>query len=80
MGTAGLDPNAGALCSQRQLAAAVAARDALAGARQARADGFDLDAVGVCLDDALEALCRLTGEDAGEAVIDQVFSRFCVGK
>ena len=80
MGTAGLDPNAGALCSQRQLAAAVAARDALTGARQARADGFDLDAVGVCLDDALEALCRLTGEDAGEAVIDQVFSRFCVGK
>ena len=80
MGTAGLDPNAGALCSQRQLAAAVAARDALAGARQARADGFDLDAVGVCLDDALEALCRLTGEDASEAVIDQVFSRFCVGK
>ena len=62
------------------LAAAVAARDALAGARQARADGFDLDAVGVCLDDALEALCRLTGEDASEAVIDQVFSRFCVGK
>ena len=80
MGTAGLDPNAGALCSQRQLAAAVAARDALAGARQARADGFDLDAVGVCLDDALEALCRLAGEDASEAVIDQVFSRFCVGK
>ena len=80
LGTASIDPNAGALCSQRQLAAAVTARDALREARRARAGGFDLDAVGVCVDDALDALYQLTGESAGEAVIEQVFSRFCVGK
>ena len=30
--------------------------------------------------DALDALCDLTGENASEAVIEQVFERFCVGK
>ena len=29
---------------------------------------------------ALDALCELTGENASEAVIEQVFERFCVGK
>ena len=29
---------------------------------------------------ALDALCDLTGENASEAVIEQVFERFCVGK
>ena len=30
--------------------------------------------------DALDALCELTGENASEAVINEVFERFCVGK
>ncbi len=45
-----------------------------------RRGGFGLDAVSVCVDDALDALCDLTGENASEAVIEQVFERFCVGK
>ena len=40
----------------------------------------ELDAVSVCVDDALSALCRLTGEDASDAVVEEVFSTFCVGK
>ena len=47
---------------------------------QALDGGFGLDAVSVCVDDALAALCRLTGEDASESVIEEVFSKFCVGK
>ena len=39
-----------------------------------------LDAAGVCIDDALEALYALTGEHAGDDVIEEVFSKFCVGK
>ena len=39
-----------------------------------------LDAVGICIEAALDALYELTGEKASEAVIEQVFSRFCVGK
>ena len=71
LGAAKLDPHAAQLCSARQLAAATRARDALAQALRARADGFGLDAVGVCLADALQALCDLTGEDATEATIDE---------
>ena len=80
LGTAKLDPHAAQLCSARQLAAATRARDALAEALRARAGGFGLDAVGVCLADALQALCDLTGEDATEATLDEVFATFCVGK
>lgn len=80
LGAARLDPHAAQLCSARQLAAATRARDALLEALRARAGGFGLDAVGVCLADALQALCDLTGEDATEATIDEVFATFCVGK
>ena len=60
--------------SRKVIAAAVARLlDAAAG-------GFGLDAVSVCVDDALSALCDLTGENASEVVIEQVFERFCVGK
>ena len=80
LGTANLDPNAAALCSARQLSAAKEARDALAEALHSQEDGFGLDAAGVCISDAQRALACLTGEDATEATIDEVFSTFCVGK
>ena len=80
LGTSRVDPHAASLSGQRQLSAALRARDAVAGALEAAAGGFGLDAVSVCVDDALEALCELTGENASEAVIEQVFERFCVGK
>ena len=80
LGTAALDPNAAQLCSARQLAAATRARDALAEALQSRDFGLGLDAVGVCLTDALQALYDLRGENAADATIDEVFETFCVGK
>ena len=39
-----------------------------------------LDAVTVVLDGALAHLMELTGESVSDTVIDDVFSRFCVGK
>ena len=80
LGTSQIDPHAASLSGQRQLSAALRARDAVAGAREAVEAGLGLDAVSVCVDDALDALCELTGENASEAVIEQVFERFCVGK
>ena len=80
LGTAKLDPEAGVLSSRRQLSAAIAARDGVQAAREAFENGFGYDAVSVCLDDALNALYDLTGQNAGEAVIDEVFEHFCVGK
>ena len=80
LGTARIDPHAASLSGQRQLSAALRARDGVQGALDAVDTGFGLDAVSVCVDDALEALYELTGEKASEAVIDQVFEKFCVGK
>ena len=80
LGTNNIDPHAASLSGQRQLAAATRARDAVAGALDAVSGGFGLDAVSVCVDDALDALCDLTGESASENVINEVFERFCVGK
>ena len=80
LGTARLDPEAAQLCSARQLAAATRARDALAEAIAARQNGFGLDAAAVCLTDALQALFDLTGENASDATIEEVFETFCVGK
>ena len=80
LGTGQVDTGAAALCSARQLAAATAARDALAEGIRSQKDGLGPDAAGVCLADALAALAELAGEDVTEATIDQVFSTFCVGK
>ena len=80
LGVTGFDPSAASLAGERQLSAATRARDALQEALNAAEGGFGLDAVSVCLDDALNALYALTGEKADEAVIDGVFEKFCVGK
>jgi tRNA modification GTPase len=80
LGTNQIDPHAACLSGERQLAAATRARDAVQGALDAIQAGFGLDAVSVCVDEALEALYELTGENASEAVINEVFERFCVGK
>lgn len=59
------------------------ARDCLAcmeEAGTALATGMTLDAVSVSLDGAIAALLQLTGERTTEAVVDEVFARFCVGK
>ena len=52
----------------------------LAEAIAARQNGFGLDAAAVCLTDALQALFDLTGENASDATIEEVFETFCVGK
>ena len=43
-------------------------------------NGELLDAVNVLVDEAEQSLLELTGKRITEAVVDEVFSRFCVGK
>ncbi len=43
-------------------------------------NGITLDAVNIILDDAENYLLELTGERTTEAVVNEVFSHFCVGK
>lgn len=43
-------------------------------------NGEFLDAINVLIDEAEQNLLSLTGEKVTDAVVDEVFSRFCVGK
>ena len=78
--TSQIDPNEGMLFTERQRNAAQRARSFLREAEQALDAGFTLDAVTVSLESAIESLLELTGERVTEAVVDEVFSHFCVGK
>ena len=42
--------------------------------------GMPLDAVSVAVDSAIGEVLRLTGERVSETVVEEIFSRFCVGK
>ena len=70
----------GQLMAERHLELARAAADRLEGAIASIGSGLPLDTVAIDLKDALELLGQITGENATEAVIDRVFSTFCVGK
>lgn len=72
--------NSAMLANNRQLSAAVASKNALEDARNAIKDGITLDAIGVCLEDAIFSLTELTGENVSEVVLSNVFDNFCVGK
>lgn len=43
-------------------------------------DGGYLDAISEILDSAIESLLELTGEKVSDLVVEEIFSKFCVGK
>ena len=79
-GAAMLDPDSAVLMNERQRACAERALNALDEAVSALTGGCTMDAVGVCVDDALAALFELTGKRVTNEVTDEIFRRFCVGK
>ena len=80
LGTAAFDSSAATLMNERQLACCSAALDAVKEAHDALSSCVTRDAVQVCVDSAIESLDTLTGERATESVVNEIFSRFCVGK
>ncbi|MBQ7595501.1 MAG: tRNA uridine-5-carboxymethylaminomethyl(34) synthesis GTPase MnmE [Clostridia bacterium] len=80
LGTKNFDPNAAMLANERQRKCCLDALKSIEEAKSALSQGFTLDAAGVCIDDAVSALLELTGKKASQAVVDKVFSNFCVGK
>jgi len=80
LGTDNFDPAAAMLANERQRNCCKRAVKWLDDALAAVKDLQTLDAIGVCTDAAIEALLELTGEKASEAVVNEVFSSFCVGK
>lgn len=80
LGANNFNPSVATLSNERQRACCSRALKWLNETYDAIEQGVTLDAVNVCLDSAIEALLELTGQKASEAVVNQVFSQFCVGK
>lgn len=68
------------IASERQYSCVHRSMQALDEAISALREGVTLDAAGVLLDGAIGPLAELTGRQVSEAVLEQVFSHFCVGK
>ncbi len=79
-GISGLSPDSAVLINERQRACAERALEAVCEAYCAIKEGQTLDAVGICVDDALSSLFELTGKRVTNEVADEIFKSFCVGK
>ncbi len=68
------------LNNDRQIALAMQAENAMKDAITALEDGVELDLVTIDLQKAYDELKEITGESTREDLLDQIFSRFCLGK
>lgn len=80
LGTEGFDPSQGIITTERQRNSTEKAIKALEDAENAMDLGFSFDAVTVCIEETIEELSSLTGENVSEEIIDRVFHNFCLGK
>lgn len=78
--TAAFAPDRGVLANERQRSCALKARTCFSEALEALRSGMTYDGVNILIDEGENHLLELTGERASEAVVNEVFSRFCVGK
>lgn len=79
-GTKDFDPSAGIVANERQRNAIRNAVNSLYEAKESLAMGMTMDAITVSLQETIDYLLELTGEKAGEEIVDSVFHNFCVGK
>lgn len=79
-GTEDFDPSAGIIANERQRNAIRNAVNSLYEAEESLAMGMTMDAITVSLQETIDYLLELTGENAGEEIVDSVFHNFCVGK
>ena len=80
LGTDKIDTSQAMITTERQRVSTEKALSWLEEALDALNIGMTMDAINVCIESAVEALLELTGKKAREAVVDEVFSQFCVGK
>ncbi len=70
----------GVIANQRQWICAQNAKLAVENAKNAAESGLTLDIVTVLIEEAAGEIANLKGESLSENVVNEVFSRFCVGK
>ena len=75
-----IQANNGIIANERQKLCLESALSEISNALEILKNGESLDAVTVVIDEALANLLKLTGESVTESVVNEVFSRFCVGK
>jgi tRNA modification GTPase len=66
--------------NQRQAAALIRAKAALEQVQETIQQELPLDFWTIDLRSAIQALGEITGEEMVEQILDQIFSRFCIGK
>ncbi len=80
IGLSKLDPSDILISNERQLNSLKNAKSIISKAIDELENGVTLDAVTILLQDTAEIFMEFTGESVSEAVINKVFSKFCVGK
>ena len=80
LGTAEFDSSEAMLINERQLSCCQKSLICIDEAIEAIDSGLTMDAVNVSVDAAIAPLLELTGERVSDAVVNEVFSKFCVGK
>lgn len=80
IGVSEFSPELPILINERQRQAVSLALEAVEEAKEAMDSGMTMDIIYISLDNALYHLLQLTGENLSETILDEVFSKFCVGK
>ena len=80
VGLSKFDPSDSVISNERQFLELKKAKETLNDIIKEIDSGVTLDAVTVLFQDTLKFFMEFTGENVSEAVIDRVFSKFCVGK
>ena len=75
-----LSGDAAIIINERQYDCAVRAQKEISNALLGAREGQMPDMLGILLEEALRALSELSGKSATEAVVNEIFSKFCVGK
>ncbi len=80
LGTENIDVSAPMLMNERQLKCCADSLIFVKEAMSALGSGMTLDAVNISVDSAIDSLSAITGERVSDQVVNEIFSKFCVGK
>ncbi len=80
MGLGNIAPDSMLVAQERQYKCLISAGEAIKQALLAAQAGTAFDALCLLIEEAIGPLLELTGQRVSQAVVDELFSKFCVGK